>query len=273
MLLESVERKWRKLSRATVRALFYNQFVLSLTGTITHFADTDALALTFDDGPHPDYTPRLLEILARHQVRATFFPVGEFAHQHPELVRRVAEAGHAIGNHSWSHAAFPFITGREQREQIRAAANILAPYEQRIFRPPYGYENAISHLNALWLGYQVVGWSVQAEDWFDREAGQITDRLLSQIKRGSIVILHERVFDALNERYFDREPTLKAVEMLLERLGHRFRFLTIPELIQSARPQRVNWYLPSNKLENVRKTLNKLKRQEGEARFYGKAAV
>ncbi len=166
-----MEQKWRKFSEAALRALFYNnRLAEKVTGTITHFAATDAVALTFDDGPHPEHTPRLLDILERHQVRATFFPVGEFAQKYPELIRRAAEAGHAIGNHSWSHAAFPFITSREQREQIRAAAQAVAPYGQRIFRPPYGYQNVRSRLNAMWLGYQVVTWSVHAEDWFDRDA-------------------------------------------------------------------------------------------------------
>lgn len=277
MLREKVEKKWRKFSRKAIRTLFYNRLAQKVTGTITHFAGTDAVALTFDDGPHPEYTPRLLDILERHQVRVTFFPVGEFAQKYPELIRRAAEGGHAIGNHSWNHAAFPFISGREQREQIRACAKALAPYEQRpygqrIFRPPYGYQNVMSHLNALWLGYQVVAWNVHAEDWFDRDAEWMTAQLLQQIQPGSIVLLHDGVFDGLQERFFDRWQTIKAVEMLLERLGGRFRFLTIPELIRAGRPQRENWYIPlaNEKLKRIRKTLNRMKRPEGKARVYAK---
>ncbi|NUO78602.1 polysaccharide deacetylase family protein [candidate division KSB1 bacterium] len=248
-----------------------------MIGTITHFTETDAVALTFDDGPHPEYTPQLLDILERHQARVTFFPVGEFAQKYPELIRRAAESGHAIGNHSWNHAAFPFVTGREQRAQIRACAQTLAPYEhrpygQRLFRPPYGYQNVFSRLNALWLGYQVVAWSVHAEDWFDRDAEWMTEQLLQKIQPGSIVLLHDGVFDGLQERFFDRGQTIQAVAMLLERLAGRFRFLTIPELLREGRPQRENWYIPlaNDKVKRMRMTLNRMKRPEGEVRVYAK---
>jgi len=108
-----------------------------LMGIITHVeTQEEVAALTFDDGPHPEYTPRLLEILERLQARATFFMVGEAAQRHREIVRRVADAGHAIGNHSWDHPSFPQITGRERREQIRPCERAIAPYGERIFRPP-----------------------------------------------------------------------------------------------------------------------------------------
>ena len=79
------------------------------------------VGLTFDDGPDPEYTPRLLEILHRHGARATFFMAGEAARQHPELVRQVAQAGHAIGNHGWDHPSFPFISRDERLAQMRTA--------------------------------------------------------------------------------------------------------------------------------------------------------
>jgi peptidoglycan/xylan/chitin deacetylase (PgdA/CDA1 family) len=83
--------------------------------------------MTFDDGPDPEYTPRLLDILKKYQVHATFFiMVGEAAHNHPKLVRQVAQAGHAVGNHSWDHPSFPLISGRERRAQIRACAEAIA---------------------------------------------------------------------------------------------------------------------------------------------------
>src|SRR5262245_23943546 len=75
--------------------------------------DVPAAALTFDDGPHPVYTPRVLDILERHQARATFFVVGESAKKYPDLVRRIGEAGHALGGHSWDHSSFLRLTSRE----------------------------------------------------------------------------------------------------------------------------------------------------------------
>src|SRR3989442_11666872 len=108
-----------------------------LLGSITHVATAESVAaLTFDDGPHAASTPQLLEILERHQARATFFMLGQFALQYPELVQRIAQAGHAIGNHSWDHASFPFITGRQRRMTPRARSRSRAPHQQRASRPP-----------------------------------------------------------------------------------------------------------------------------------------
>ncbi len=233
-------------------------------GTITAVATRDAVvALTFDDGPHPEYTPRLLDILERHQARATFFMIGEAAQRYPELVQQVAEAGHAIGNHSWDHPSFPLIISRERREQIRACVKATTPYGQRLFRPPYGHQNVASRLDALWLRYQVVTWSVSIDDWLERDVDWMIDRLVSHVQPGSIILLHDSLFDALEERYFDREPLLKTINMLLERLGDRFRFITLPELFRHGRPQRINWYLKGDVDE-----LNQLRRQYGEARRY-----
>ncbi len=192
-----------------------------IMGTITSVdARDNVAALTFDDGPDPAFTPRLLDILDKHQVSATFFVVGETAQKYPELIRRIAQTGHVIGNHSWDHPAFPLITGRERRAQMRACAKAIAPYGQRIFRPPY-------------LG--------------------------NKIRPGSIVLFHDSLHDIIEERYINREPTLKAVDMLLEQLGDRFRFVTIPELLQHGRPRRVNW---SYQLD--RDFLNGLRKQDGQ---------
>jgi peptidoglycan-N-acetylglucosamine deacetylase len=124
-----------------------------LLGTITHVVTQDhVVALTFDDGPHPEFTPRLLEILRGHQARATFFMLGEAARRYPDLVKQVATEGHAIGNHSWDHPSFPLITARQQQQQIIACAQALAPYGQRLFRPPYGHQSMPSRLTAFRLG-------------------------------------------------------------------------------------------------------------------------
>ena len=108
----------------------------AVPGTVSFVQTNERVAaLTFDDGPHPDFTPRLLEILKRYDVRSTFFMVGEAAMKRPDLVRRVAEEGHTIGNHSWDHATFPLLSGRERRLQMRRCAKVLEPYGRRLFRP------------------------------------------------------------------------------------------------------------------------------------------
>ncbi len=96
---------------------------------------------------------------------------------------------------------------------------------------------------------------------------------MSEIRPGSIVLLHDGVFDGLQEHFFDRSETIRAVDMLLQRLDNRFRFLTLPELMRHAQPQRTNWYVPlaNHRLKRIRKTLNRMKRPEGEVRVYAKA--
>lgn len=233
-------------------------------GTITHVLTQDAVvALTFDDGPHPEYTPCLLDILERHRARATFFMLGETAQRYPNLLQRVAQAGHAIGNHSWDHPSFPLISGQERRAQLRACQRALAPYGQRLFRPPYGHQSVASRLDALLLGYQVVAWSLHAYDWLDRDANWMVDRLVDRIQSGSVVLLHNVLYHTAEERYADREPMMEALDMLLERVSDRFQFITVPELLQHGRPQRENWYLRGDV-----EWLNSLKGQGCQPRRY-----
>jgi len=250
------------INRFTHRLL--NAVGWRVLGTITHVSTRKpVVALTFDDGPHPQFTPRLLNILEKHQARATFFMVGEAAQRHPEIVRQVAQAGHAIGNHSWDHSSLPLLSGRERRAQIRACEKALAPYGQRLFRPPYGHQSVASRLDALWLGYQVITWSVSASDWRDRDANWMTERLVKEIQPGSIILFHDALYTYVEKRYADRDPTLRAVSLLLERVGGRFRFVTIPELLRSGEPQRRNWYQEADM-----DWLNSLKGDHGEPRRY-----
>ena len=242
----------------------FNAAARRAMGTITHVSTQDAVvALTFDDGPHPESTPHLLDVLERHQARATFFMIGEAARQHPDLVQRVAQAGHAIGNHSWDHPSFPLISRKERWAQLRACEKAIAPYGQRLFRPPYGHQSVASRLDALWFGYQVVTWNLHAYDWLDHDANWMADRLANQIKPGSVILLHDVLYHTSEERYANREPMIEAVNMLLKRLNGRFRFITVPELLQLGRPQRRNWYWKAD-LD----WLNSLKGQQGKPRRY-----
>lgn len=211
-----------------------------MPGAITDVAtDEPAAALTFDDGPHPEFTPRLLEVLARRRARATFFMVGEKAHRQPELVRVVAQQGHEIANHSWNHARFPTLTARARRAQIRACAAAIAPYGRRLFRPPHGEENVACQVDTLWLRHTVVAWSLAVDDWCSTDVAWMAERLTTGIRPGSIVLLHDGMCDAVDERHCDREPMLKAVEIALERLAGGFEFVTASELLRTGRAKRM----------------------------------
>ena len=210
----------------------------TITGVVTQ---EHALALTFDDGPHPDTTPRLLDILERHGARATFFMLGQMAEKYPALVQRAAAAGHALAVHSWDHPSFPLISGRERRAQIRACARVLAPYASRLFRPPYGHQTLASRLDAWRLGYQVVTWSAAAADWEAHDSSWYVDKLAPQLGPGRIVLLHDTLFHTIRPEYADRGPVLAALDQLLGRWSSQYRFVTLPKLLQLGRPQRVIW--------------------------------
>jgi peptidoglycan-N-acetylglucosamine deacetylase len=259
---------FQQIARYGVRGLrkFFSIAVRNVIGTVTSVATSEPIvALTFDDGPHPDYTPRLLDILERHHARATFFMVGEAAQKYPEIVQRVAQTGHAIGNHSWDHPSFPLISVRERWAQIRACAKVIAPYTDRVrlFRSPYGEQNIASRLCVLLLGYQDIMFNIATDDWCGGDKVSIADQIESRIQPGSVIVLHDRLFDALEESYFNREAVLDAVQVLLQRLGGRFRFVTIPVLLRHGSPQREIWCKEAD-LE----LLNKLQRSAGPGRRY-----
>jgi peptidoglycan/xylan/chitin deacetylase (PgdA/CDA1 family) len=225
-------------------------------------AEDPVVALTFDDGPDPVYTPRLLDILAAHRARATFFMIGARADRHPELVARVAAEGHVIGNHSWDHPSFPLISHEERLEQVRACARAISPYDEQLFRPPYGALDLASFLDVDQLGYRVVAWKMDVADWEERDGPSIADAVMAKLQPGAIVLLHDGLFDAADERFFPRDATISAVELLLNHLTG-FRFVTIPELLQYGTPRWKQWEYTEPKEE-----LNQLIRQDESARRY-----
>ncbi len=220
----------------------------SLTRVVTQ---VPVVALTFDDGPDPEFTPPLLDLLEKHHARGTFFTVGEAVHRWPDLVRRMAENGHALGSHSWDHSAFPMLSGSQRRHQLRACEEALGRFGHRLFRPPYGEQTLHSRLDAYWLGYEVVGWNVTSEDWYEPDSDAIANVLIRRIGPGDIVLLHDTIFDKGAPRrgpvpdrpsWVDRQSMLTALEMVFTHIGKQFRFVTVPELIQYGTPYHSYWF-------------------------------
>ncbi|MDZ4720836.1 MAG: polysaccharide deacetylase family protein [Roseiflexaceae bacterium] len=216
-----------------------------LMGTITQVrTDQHVAALTFDDGPDPQYTLPLLEVLERHGARATFFMLGQRARQYPELVQRVAAGGHAIGNHTFDHHQMPLINSLERYRQIRRCNRAIAPYGQQLFRPPKGRQNIRSRFILTLMGYQVVTWSVQAEDWLIRDSDWMANRLEDQIIPGTIVLLHDSIWDPFAPETSDRSAMIAAIDTLLTRRSSLYRFVTVPELLRCGEVIREHWYMP-----------------------------
>ena len=163
-------------------------------GTVTSVQTRVPVAsLTFDDGPSAEFTPRLLEILERHKARGTFFMLGQSAQKYPDLVQRIAEAGHAIGNHTWDHPSFPLISERERQRQLKACAGAIAPYGLRLFRPPYGEQSLRSRLTAAMLGNQVIMLNLDVGDFCEPDEDRLTRLLIRHTQPGSIIVLHDSV--------------------------------------------------------------------------------
>lgn len=217
-------------------------FFRRFTGTITRVNTSEqVVALTFDDGPDPEFTPKLLDVLERHNAKATFFMVGKLADKYPDLVAEVARRGHVIGNHSWDHASFPLLNRLDRIRQIKKCSRALAPYGHRLFRPPFGHQNLASRLDAAFLGYRVIAWNILVDDWMDLEAAHILDKLKEQIKPGSIILLHDSLYCASQSQYFDRSPTLSAVDRLLGEYVN-YEFVTVSELFNRGGIIRRAWY-------------------------------
>ena len=192
-------------------------------------SQTPAVCLTFDDGPG-ESTPLILDTLKRLGVRATFFLVGENVERYPHLARRIAEEGHEIGNHSFSHPYFCWkMPGRILWEIRRAQEVIQAVTGRRptLFRPPYGvrWVGLASILKRMSL--TAVMWSVSSVDW-RFPAPRIVQRVIGRTRAGSIILLHDGV--PIKEGG-DRRATAEALEEIIQTLAKRYRFVTASEMI------------------------------------------
>jgi peptidoglycan/xylan/chitin deacetylase (PgdA/CDA1 family) len=178
-----------------------------------------AVALTFDDGPSPQYTPRILAALTRLRVRATFFVIGYLAEANPDLVRRELRLGMSVGNHSYNHPEVPPFDQLPPRllgDEIALGGQVLSRLgaRPRLFRPPGGSSSPALVRAAAALGQRVVLWSVDPADWSPgSSAKEITKRVLSAVRPGSIVILHDGGGD--------RSATLAALPAIVRGIRHR----------------------------------------------------
>lgn len=196
------------------------------------------LALTYDDGPNTAWTPTLLELLAKHDVKATFFSIGKYAREQPALLREVAAAGHPIGSHTYTHVTMPLHTDetirrelRQTREAIEDAGVEMAEVQgRRLMRPPYGRRRP-GTVRVLWEeGYIPILWSVTLWDW---SKGVTTEKIMRkanrQIKGGDVVLLHDGCDVAMG---WDRSHSIAATEQIISRWkSEGFEFVSIPELI------------------------------------------
>ncbi len=192
--------------------------------------DGPYIALTFDDGPSPDSTPKLLKILAERNIKATFFVLGTHATANPDILRAQIAAGHEVGNHSWNHpqlTKIPLAAADKQIEDTSAAIQNATGVKPIYLRPPYGSMNpALQH--HIWekYGISTIYWSVDPLDWKIRDSQSVYDQIMKQVKPGAIVLAH------------DIHPTtVAAMPRLLDALiAKGYKFVTVSELIALEKP-------------------------------------
>jgi len=230
----------------------WHNWLATITGCQTA---EKVVALTFDDGPNPDYTPPILEILARYQIKATFFMIGENVVAHPQIAREVVGAGHAIGNHTFTHPRLvgcsPAFVAKELFQCQRTIRQVtdVAP---NLMRPPFGAQDPLSFVVARLLGYAVVHWSTSAFDWRDDSAAMVADRVVSQVQAGGVILMHDgfALFSDQPEQSLghrvspDRTQTIAALPMIIEPLQSQgYQFLTLPEMLQIRPLEKESWFV------------------------------
>jgi peptidoglycan/xylan/chitin deacetylase (PgdA/CDA1 family) len=202
--------------------------------TVLAGADIHEVALTFDDGPNDPYTLELLELLARHQVRAIFFLIGDFVRRRPDIARAVRQAGHLVGNHTMSHPSLMWERPARVREELAgctAAIEDATGEAVKYFRPPFGARRPDVLRSARELGLTPVMWNITAHDWDATDAEALAARVQRGIqsnqrrRRASSVLLHDGGHRALGT---DRSVTLAATRMLLDSwVGSGLRVVTV----------------------------------------------
>jgi peptidoglycan/xylan/chitin deacetylase (PgdA/CDA1 family) len=192
------------------------------------------IALTFDDGPYPLYTDRLLDVLKAKRIRATFFLVAEQAQQYPELVRRMTAEGHTVGLHAFRHRDFLKLTEEEKRKDLEQGKKLLRDITGKnpvYWRPPHGFRDFSVMETAVAQSLTVVNWSVIPRDWTGIDSQEIYRRVMDKAEDGAIVLLHDGDSPGYKA---SRQATVDAVAPLIDSLREkRYHLVSLEEYVQA----------------------------------------
>ena len=201
----------------------------------------DVVALTFDDGPSPDTTPRILDILRDEGVRATFFVLGKHAERHPEIVERIVREGHELGNHGYDHGILAFAGATQVHRQLQRTERLLRRAggpPVRVFRAPHGFRSPFVARTARRLGYVTCAWSAGVFDTARPGADVIAQRSAKALKPGAVLLLH----DADGWGDDDRSQTAEALPAIIATVRERgLDCITMSEMAVYDPPQRISW--------------------------------
>jgi peptidoglycan/xylan/chitin deacetylase (PgdA/CDA1 family) len=196
------------------------------------------IALTYDDGPNDPHTLKLLDVLAKHNVRATFFMIGRYVRQRPDIARAVAQAGHVIGNHTLTHPLLIFKSEAQTRAQLvdchQALQDAIGEHSN-LFRPPWGGRRPATLRIARELELQTVMWNVTGYDWDAPPAAVIEKKVARQMRGGDVILLHDGGHRALGA---DRAQTVMATDNLIRRYKDEgYEFVPVPEMMKAVSHQ------------------------------------
>jgi len=197
-------------------------------------AGSKQIALTYDDGPNDPHTLHLLEILAKHGVPATFFLMGCYVKQRPDIAREIARAGHVVGNHTFHHPNLIYASAQQARAELQQCAQVLTDAlgeHSRLFRPPFGGRRPITLRVARSLGLEPVMWNVTGWDWKGKPAEYVEQRVCRQVRGGNVILLHDGGHAGFGA---DRSQTVIATDRLVARFkAEGYEFVTVPEMMKS----------------------------------------
>jgi len=216
--------------------VFFDEAVLVRKGTIFRVSGNDkVVALTFDDGPSPAWTPLILDELKKANIKATFFMLGQHVEKYPEVARRVAQEGHEIGNHTYDHHVLIYYKPEEIVKEVKSAEKIIFETTgvlTKYIRPPKAWITAKERKMIEKLGYKVVLWSLNSKDWVNFDAKYIVRYIAHRVKSGDIILFHDSggVFRIEGG---DRSETVKSIALLAEALNQKgYKFVTLTELLE-----------------------------------------
>lgn len=222
--------------------------LLSVVGSIDGaLLPTSSVGLTFDDGPDPAVTPRVLTMLRQRRLLATFFVLTDKAEQYPDLIGAMAAESHEVALHADRHDRLTALSIPEATRRISAARALLERLTGQpvlLFRPPFGAQSLSTYLVARWCGLKTVVWGPHAEDWIDSSPEEVAIRGLKHVKGGDILLLHDGLEIPAGQTVptFDR---VRAFELILDGLAARgLRPTTVGDLVRTAKPRRTAWFRP-----------------------------
>ena len=217
--------------------IFFDQAIIVRKDTVYHIRSNElAVALTFDDGPSPIWTPQILDALKAADVKATFFMLGRHVRKYPEVARRVAEQGHEIGNHTYDHHGLINYRPEELNQEVKDTEKIILSVtgiKTKYFRPPKAWITKQEKKQLNDLGYETVLWSLNSKDWVTFDDRYIIKYILRHVRPGDIILFHDSG-GVFRPEGGNRKETVKTIPLLVQKLRERgYRFVTISQLLTS----------------------------------------